>query len=248
MTEPLSPTERSTAPTGPITSDAPRNHAATEVRRGNGLSAQSDDNELDPHAAAALIQQTTRAVSRSLGVRFPVLYAGWGVSWLVGLGAMWLSVRNQSPYRGPSAASSVLFGVLGALALAVTLTTVIRATRGVSGQSEAQGRIFGVSWGVGFSVLPAVDGALSRNHASATVQTLVGTIGAVLVVSLVYMVGAAAWIDWPMFALGLWLAVVAGVGAFTGPVGVLLVTAAAGGGGFLAMAGFLFWRGRTERG
>ena len=48
-----------------------------------------------------------------------------------------------------------------------------------------------------------------------------------------------------MFALGVWLIGVAAVGAWTGPVGVLLVEALAGGGGSLALAGYL---GRAKAG
>lgn len=207
----------------------------------------AEENELDPRAAAALIQQTTRTARRSLVIRAPVLYSGWGVAWLVGLGAMWLSVRDQSPYRGPSTASVVLFGALIVLALAVTMVIVVRATRGVSGQSEAQGRIFGWSWLVGFAALFALDGALAKVGASPTVLGLVGAAGPMLVTSLIYLAGAAAWVDWPMFVMGIWLALVGAVGVFTGPVGVLLIVAAAGGGGFLVMAGYLYWRRRAER-
>lgn len=206
-----------------------------------------DHTDLDPRTAAALIQQTTRTARRSLVFRTPVLYASWGVAWLVGLGGMWLSVRGQSPYLGPSTVAAVLFGVLILAALAVTMVTVLRATRGVSGQSETQGRIFGLSWLVGFAAWFAVDAALARAGAGATVLGLVGGSGPLLITSLIYLAGAGIWADWPMFVMGVWLALVTAVGVFTGPVGLLLIAAGAGGGGFLVMAGYLCWRGRAER-
>jgi hypothetical protein len=48
--------------------------------------------DFDTVAAAALLQQTTAAPRRSLNTRSPLLYGGWGVAWLVGLGAaIWLA-------------------------------------------------------------------------------------------------------------------------------------------------------------
>lgn len=202
--------------------------------------------DLDPRAAAELIQQATRTARRSLTFRAPVVYASWGVAWLVGLGAMWLSVRGQSHYSGPSAGPAILFGVLIVLAIAATMASVLQASRGVSGQAEAQGRIFGFSWLIGFAAWFAINAALSVAGAGEDVLGVASTAGPLLVTSLLYLAGAGIWLDWPMFVMGLWLALVTAVAVFTGPVGVLLVAAAAGGGGFLLMAGYLSWRGHRE--
>jgi hypothetical protein len=200
--------------------------------------------EFDSAAAAALLRRTTEETRRSLDTRSPLVYGGWGVAWLVGLGTMWLSVRGQNPYQGPGSAAAILLGVLSVAALVITIRTVVRASRGVHGQSEIQGRIFGISWAVGFAVFYVMDGALGRQGASAQVLGLVGATGPLLVAGLIYLLGAAIWRDLAMFAMGCWLAVVASVGVWTGPVTVLLVNAVAGGGGFLVMAGYLLWRGR----
>jgi hypothetical protein len=209
------------------------------------MTVAGEDDDFDPSAAAALLRQTTHRVRRSIAVRTPVVYAGWGVAWLVGLGGMWLSVRGQRPYRGPATAPTVVLGVLLAAALAFTMVVVIRATRGISGQSEAQGRVFGLAWLAGFVVVFALMGALGRLGADPAVLGTVGGAGPMLVTSLVYLVGAAAWLDRAMLAMGLWLAVVTAVGVYTGPVTLLLIAATAGGGGFLLTAGFLLWRRRS---
>ena len=203
------------------------------------------DDEFDSRAAAALIQRTTTDTRRSLEVRVPALYAGWGIAWLVGLGGMWLSVRGQHPYSGPNTISAILLGVLLVGAVVVTIVSVGRATNGVHGQSEIQGRIFGIAWPIGFVTFFVMEGALAHGGASNTVLGLVGAAGPLLVTSLVYLVGAAIWLDWAMFVMGAWLAVVVAVGVWTGPVAVLLIDSLAGGGGFLAMAGYLAWRRRS---
>lgn len=203
------------------------------------------DDSFESHAeAAALIKQTTSDTRRSLDTRIPQLYGAWGVAWLVGLGGMWLSVRGQHPYAGPSTGAAVLLGVLLMGAVGVTIFYVVRATRGVHGHSEVQGRIFGFAWLVGFSAFFTLVGALAHQGASPTVLGLLGATGPLLVTSMVYFVGAAIWLDWPMLAMGVWLAVVVAAGVWTGPVTVLLIDAVAGGGGFLVMTLYLATRRR----
>ena len=101
------------------------------------------------------------------------MYACWGVTWLVGLGVMWLSVRGQQPYRGPSAASYACLGVLIMVSVVVT-ARLARATRGIEGPSAVQGRMFGVAWPIGFAAFFAVEGALAAHDASAVVLGIVG--------------------------------------------------------------------------
>jgi hypothetical protein len=200
---------------------------------------------LDPRAAAALLQATTEQTRRSLEVSRVPLYLSWGLAWLVGLGAMWLSVRDQHPYQGPSGGAGAVLGLLVAAAIAVTVVTVHRATHGLEGGSAVQGRMFGLAWPIGYGTLFALEGALAHAGASDTVLGLVGAAGPVLVTGLIYLVGAAVWADRPMFATGAWLALVAAVGGYTGPVGMLLLGAVAGGGGFLVTAAYLLRRGRA---
>ncbi len=204
-----------------------------------------EDETMDAGAAAALMQQTDERTRTALRVRLPPVYAAWGVAWLAGLGAMWLSVRGQQPYRGPSAASAVLLGLLILAAIAVTMVVVVRATKGVGGTSAVQGRIYGLSWPIGFAALFAIEGALSWYGASGKVLGILGAAGPVFVTGLIYVVASAMWLDWSMFGLGAWLALVAAAGAWTGPVTVLLVEALAGGGGFLLMSAWLARRSRA---
>jgi hypothetical protein len=199
---------------------------------------------MDPQEAAALMATTRRQARSALAVRLPLVYLPWGAAWLIGLGAMWLSVRNQRPYQGPSGAAVAVLVILILAAVGVTMIVVTRATRGVRGPSAVQGRIYGLSWPIGFAALFGIDGALSQHGASGQVLGIVSGAGPILVTGLIYVLAAAIWLDWSMFWLGAWLAVVAAAGAWAGPVSLLLVGALAGGGGFLAMAGFLALRHR----
>jgi hypothetical protein len=200
------------------------------------MQADEQDGPLDLGSAADLLRQTEQASREALTVRMSLVYAAWGVAWLAGLVGMWLSVRAQHPYQGPSGLSAAVFGVLLVVALTVTVVAVMRASRGVRGGRAARGQMVGWSWPVGFGVLFAIDGALRHAGASPAVTGLVGLAGPAFVVSLIYVVGAAVSLDWVMFGLGVWLAAVAVAGAWSGPVHGLLVVAVASAAGFFTAA------------
>jgi hypothetical protein len=210
----------------------------------------SDDQVLDPRTAAALIKQAQDHARGELAIKQPRLYAAWGAAWLIGLGAMWLSVRGQHPYRGPAGWSVAILAAAIVAAVAVTMTTVNQATRGIGGGSARQGIIYGLSWPAGYAALFLIEGALSHAGASGVVLGVIGAVGPLLVTGLIYAVAAAIWLDWVMFGFGIWLLAVAAAGGWAGPAGALAVGALAGGGGFLATAVFLSrktwtWRTRT---
>lgn len=217
----------------------------TRARRTTeGVSAMPEDEPMDARAAAALMQEKRSRARDALQVRLPLMYAGWGVAWLAGIGVMWLSVRTQRPYRGPSSAAVGVLSALIVAAIAISIVTSARSARGVHGPSVLQRRIYGLSWPIGFAALFGIVGALGDHGASAAVMGIIGATGPVLVTSLIYLVGAATWLDRSMLALGAWLALVAAAGAATGPVTVLLIEALAGGGGFLLAAAVVARRPR----
>jgi hypothetical protein len=200
------------------------------------------DEEMDAQAAARLIRETRDHAHDRLAINQPRLYGVWGVAWLIGLGSMWLSVRGQHPYAGPSGVSETILGVLIGLALVASTVIVGRATHGVGGMSARQGMLYGLSWAAGLAAVFTIDGALAHAGASARVMGVAGAAGPLLVTGLIYVVASAIWLDRVMFGVGLWLLAITAAGAWTGPVGLLLTGALAGGGGFLAGAALLTFR------
>lgn len=205
----------------------------------------AEDDVLDARQAAELLQRSADHARERLMVNLPLIYGAWGLAWLIGCGAMWLSVLGQHPFRGAAGWASAVLAAGIVLAIVATGITTGRAGKGVGGVSAAQGTMFGLAWPAGLGALFAFIGAAAHFGASPAVMGVLGAAGPLLLVGLIYMVAAGMWLDRVMFWLGVWQLLVAAVGAWTGPVGVLLMDAVAGGGGFLAASALVAWRNRS---
>jgi hypothetical protein len=192
--------------------------------------------QLDPRAAMDLITDTRNRARRALEVNGALLYGAWGLAWLIGYTVVWLSVRGHPTYRTPSAWTFVVMGACMAVALVVSVITIGRAMRGVTGLSSTSGTLYGWAWTISFVSLGLMIGGLAHAGASEVVIGLFASAGPVLVVSIMYLVGGALWHNWTMFVVGAWLALTIGVAAMFGAVTFDLLMAIAGGGGFLVAA------------
>src|SRR5579875_1268187 len=105
------------------------NHASNATTTGNGGS-------FDPQQAAALLDQTTGQARRKFQPAPPWLLVTRGVLVLAALGAIWLSVRGQHPYRGPTGADAAVLVAFVVLNFAATVTVRRRATAGITGRSR----------------------------------------------------------------------------------------------------------------
>ena len=204
-----------------------------------------EDDVLDARQAAELLQHSADHARERLTINYALIYGVWGGAWLIGCGAMWLSVLSQHPFRGAAGWASAILGAGIGLAIIATVATAGRATRGIGGVSARQAMMYGLSWPAGFAALFTIIGAAAHFGASPTVMGVLGAAGPLVLVGLIYMLAAGIWLDRVMFWLGAWELLVAAVGAWTGPVGVLFMDAVPGGGGFLAAAALLAFRNRT---
>lgn len=204
-----------------------------------------EDDVLDTRQAAELLRHSADQARERLTVNQSLIYGVGGEAWLIGCGAMWLSVLTQHPFTGAAGWASAILGVGIGLAVIATGVMFGRATRGIGGVSARRGLIYGVSWPAGFAGLFTIIGAAAHFGASPTVMGVLGAAGPLALVGLIYILAAGMWLDRVMFWLGVWELLAAVIGAWTGPVGVLFVDAVAGGGGFLASAAIVAWRNRT---
>ncbi|WP_454041990.1 hypothetical protein [Cellulosimicrobium sp. Marseille-Q8652] len=202
---------------------------------GDDPSSRTDtDQVFDPADTLRLIreqQDRARAATEPDG---RLLFLAWGLAWAVGYLCLYASAGADG-----QAAPWAFFVFSGAIVSAVAFTIVHSVTRtaGTRGVSARTGAMYGWSWMLGFLTLGLVLGGLGRAGASEEVMALASNAFACVVVGLLYLGGAAAFQDVRLFALGVWILLVAAVATFAGLPLTYLVMATLGGGGFLVMAG-----------
>lgn len=192
---------------------------------------------LDPPDAAAIMQSARERARHDLTVSQPAIFISGAVALLLGYGAIWLSVRGQRPYHGPTGATVGILLLLVAAAVVVTAVVRDRARNGVGGLSAVRMRMSSVSLVIAYLAVAVLETALTHDGAGRPlVHGVIQATAPVLVTGVFYMASSAMSLDWAMFGLGLWLVAVAVGGAFAGPVTVWAVQALAGGLAFLLVA------------
>ena len=186
----------------------------TTASAGNGGS-------FDPQQAAALLDQTTQQARRQLAPSPPWLLATRGVAVLAALGAIWLTVRGQDPYKGPTAADIPILVAFIILNFGATVAVRERALAGVRGTTRlrpAEIIILVAAW----AAVPVLMWALAANGVSfAWYPTTV-----LIVPGLAWAAVMTAHAGWRESGTGLAVAAVGVAGAFAGPAGAWLVAGA----------------------
>ena len=139
---------------------------------------------------------------------------------LAACGGIWLSVRGQHPYRGPTAADiPILVGFI-VVNFAATVAVRRHAIAGVHGRSRfSQGEIMVLVVALVAAVVAMTGlGAAGVNFAWYPTSVMV-------IPGLVWAAIAAARANWLWFGTGLAIAAIGVVGAFAGPAGSWAVAA-----------------------
>ena len=190
------------------------NHTPDTATAGNG-------GTFDPQQAAALLDQTTREARRKFAPSPPWLLATRAVLVLLALGSIWLSVRVQHPYRGPTAADIPVLIVFVVVNFTATVAVRRHATAGVTGRSRfSQGEIIVLALSFVAAVLVMTGlGAAGVKFAFYPTSVLV-------IPGLAWAALSAARANWRSFGTGVALVVLGIVGAFAGPAGSWAVAVA----------------------
>jgi hypothetical protein len=190
--------------------------------RGTG-GMYGDEGALDARGAARLLVQSQRQAQRGLDFRSPWLSLIAAAVALMAFGGVWLSVRGQHPYKGPTpAALAVLYAVV-LIRIATVVYAHRRASAGVSGRSVRQRRAEGAALVVVLVAVYAVMAALAHNGASDAVVYGIYVVTATLIVLGAFWAGrSAVREDWQGFGISIAVVLVAAGSAFAGPRGVWL--------------------------
>jgi hypothetical protein len=178
----------------------------------------------DPQQAAALLDETVQQTRRQLEPYPPWMQVIRAVMVLAACGAVWLSVRGQHPYRGPTAAVAIpvvlAFVVVN---FGATVAVAKRATAGVAGRSrlsKAEVTVMAAAWIGVFVVMGALAGAgVSRT----VVYGLYAATVPLMVVGLAWAVMMAVRASWRRCGIGLAVAAVGALGLLAGPAGAWAV-------------------------
>jgi hypothetical protein len=95
-----------------------------------------DDGGLGPREAAALLDQARQQARRQFEAAPPWLSLTQAAVALAAYGTIWLSVRGQHPYQGPSRPVVLIVYVLVVVVLRAVITARKRASAGVAGPSR----------------------------------------------------------------------------------------------------------------
>jgi hypothetical protein len=201
--------------------------------------------ELDPGEAASLLEQATKQAKREFDVRPPLLLALGAVTVLIAYGAVWLSVRHQHPYSGPTGAG---LGVLYA-AVAIWIVVVVmyrsRARWGISGGSTLRQRNEGLTFAVVWICVYVFQGALHHAGAgSAIVYGIYPAIAPLLIVGGAAAANQAAHQNWAWTGFSLAAVALGAFGAFAGPNDVWAVMGIGLSALLLVRAATIVWRRR----
>lgn len=215
-----------------------------------------DDAPLDPAESLRIIAAQTDKV-RATQVDGRVLFGVWGVAWLVGYLALYLTAEGHLPGGSsgpgglllPATWAYIVFAALIWTAVAVTIVYSIRVGSGVRGVSARTGAMYGWSWFIAFAGMGTIIGGLVNLGASDEIVSLMSNSLACLVVGIMYLAGGTFWQDTRQYILGIWIILVAVVALYAGLPGAFLVMAVLGGGGFLlgALGDHLVRTTRTTR-
>src|SRR5690606_36266075 len=161
-----------------------------------------DERALPPAEMMRLIEEQRAVAVRRLGGDPLMLYAPWGLAWLVGFGALCPRCGLCGAPHLPIAywaALTVLFSGMAVAAAAAAYAGWRSATH-LRGVSQDRGMMYGLAWPAALIMVAAI--ALRFGRPENLPPQEIGLLWAslsILVVATLYMAGGALWREWPVF-------------------------------------------------
>lgn len=197
-----------------------------------------DDTPLTPEAMLTLLEDQRRSVEGQIASFVPAIVLAWGITWLLGFGALWLIDGVRPAFALPLPMAVAIFVVLLAASIALSAVLAIRSGRGMRGNPDDafQGAVYGMTWWVGSIAIFVFAQGLFANGMDRELANIFFPVAFVLFSGIMYILSAAMWRAVPMLLLGVWTVVVCLVAPFFGYPTHYLVLALGGGIGFLVLA------------
>jgi hypothetical protein len=196
-----------------------------------------DDTPADAADALAIIARAQSRAGRLLTPNSAVLYAIWGVAWLVNGTMTWGIDRGWFGSLGWLA--GVALAVLLLAGLAVSVVVGLRSTRGVHSDVGVRNGLYAASWIISFVALTLLLLGVQRAGLPEPVVAVLYPGAYVFLAGALYLAAGALWRDVPQYVLGVWTIAVGVVSVFAGHPANDLIMAFGGGGGLLVAAAFV---------
>ena len=207
----------------------------------------NEEGTLDPRDADTLLTQTKEKAVRELEVNSMLLSLLGGVIIMVGFGIIWMSVRHQHPYQGPTPGAIGLFYVLVLAIDVVTIAVYRRSSRGVRGRRSRDSWIIGAVGATGLVAVFMVMGAL--DYAGVSHSVVYGIYPATVPLvfgGLIGALGAASREDWTLFVSALLVSLVCASAAYGGPAGAWFISGLGSAVVLFGCAGVKLYQRRTR--
>ncbi len=191
----------------------------------NGGRDHGDEPRLDPREAGAILDYTAQRAEHQFNIRPPLIMVLGAFVALIAYGSVWLSVRGQHPYAGPTTPGVIVLYTTLAVWVTVYAAFYRRATRGVGGRSAYQRRADAILFGTVWASVYVFEGALHHAGAShAIVYGIYPAVAPLIIVGSAAAAHEAARENWPWAAFALAAVVIGALAAYTGPISVWGVT------------------------
>ena len=195
---------------------------------------------LTPQQAAAMLDEATWQARRKLAPSPPWVGATRGVMVLAALGAVWLSVRGQNPYTGPTSADIPILVAFIAVNSALAVGFRLRAGAGVRGPSRLRRSEIAIAAAAWIAAAVILAGLAAAGLSYRLYPTTV-----LIVPCLTWAALMALRKDWRGFAKGASATVIGAVGLLATPAGAWLVAGVGLCAMLMGFAAFTAWRQRA---
>jgi hypothetical protein len=189
-----------------------------------GPSGVPEESRMDTREAARLLAKTQADARRLLDFRAPWVSLAAAVVALAGFGIVWLNVRHQHPFTGPSPVSLVVFYALIAFRIATVIYAYARARTGISGRSVEVQRNEAAAMGAALLLCYVLLIAIATNahHSEGFYWSLFLT-GTLIGLAAIWAVRSAIHKHSRQVVLAVAVALIAGAGAAAGPRDMWLI-------------------------
>lgn len=184
--------------------------------------ATDDGGVFSPQQAAALLTETVSQTRRRIEPTPPWLLVLRALGVLAAGVVVWLSVRGQHPYKGPTAVAIPVIIAFGVVNLVATLAVARRATQGIAGRSRLRPPEIAVLAAVWIGVFGAMAAMAGAGVSRSIVYGVYPATVPLLTAGLAWAVIMGLRVRWRAGGIGLAVAAVGTVGVFTGPAGAWL--------------------------